>query len=114
VTSVLQYAIRRGEHLRARGAAIMVHAHLSFWLAYLLVSIGIAISIILPILRGLIPVPPPLVPVVAVRPYLVVGAVSLLTALLIVALNDGQFSSPYAALLAGYAWDSTLQKVASR
>ena len=48
------------------------------------------------------------------RPYLVVGAVSLLTAVLIVALNNGQFSSPYTALLAGYAWDSTLQKVASR
>jgi hypothetical protein len=88
--------------------------HLPFWLAYLLVSVGIAISIALPVLRALIPVPPPLVPVIAARPYLVVGAVSLLTAVLIVALNNGQFSSPYTALLAGYAWDSTLQKVASR
>jgi hypothetical protein len=114
VLSVLQSTIRRSHRPDIRGAAIMLSAPLPFWLAYLLVSIGIAISIILPILRALIPVPPPLVPVVPVRPYLAVGAVSLLTALLIVALNDGQFSSPYAALLAGYAWDSTLQKVASR
>jgi hypothetical protein len=92
----------------------MSAAHLPFWSAYLLVSLGIAISIVLPLLRALIPVPSPRVPVLPAGPYLAVGAVSLLTAVLILAFNDGQFSSPYTALLAGYAWDSTLQKLASR
>ena len=92
----------------------MTIAPLPFWSAYLLVSSGIAISIVLPVLRALVPAPPPLIPAAPSGPYLAVGAVSLLTAVLILALNDGQFSSPYTALLAGYAWDSTLQKVASR
>ena len=92
----------------------MSSAPLPFWSAYLLVSSGIAISIVLPVLRALVPAPPPLIPAAPSGPYLAVGAVSLLTAVLILALNDGQFSSPYTALLAGYAWDSTLQKVASR
>ena len=60
----------------------MSAAHLPFWSAYLLVSLGIAISIVLPLLRALIPVPPPLLPVVPAGPYLAVGAVSLLTAVL--------------------------------
>jgi hypothetical protein len=92
----------------------MSEAHLSFWSAYVLVATGIGISMILPILRGLIPGPPALVAAGLWRPYAAVAGVSLLTAVLVVALNDGQFSSPYTALLAGYAWDSTLQKVASR
>jgi hypothetical protein len=92
----------------------MIGEQLLFWQAYLLVTLGIAISIVLPVLRALIPVPPPLAPGGPARPYLVVGAVSLLTAVLIMAFNNGQFSSPYTALLAGYAWDSTLQKLASR
>ena len=92
----------------------MTIAPLPFWSAYLLVSSGIAISIVLPVLRALVPAPPPLIPAAPSGPYLAVGAVSLLTAVLILALNDGQFSSPYTTLLAGYAWDSTLQKVASR
>jgi hypothetical protein len=92
----------------------MSNPHLPFWSAYLLVSLGIAVSIVLPVLRALVPLPPPLNPAVAAGPYLAVGAVSLLTAVLILAFNDGQFSSPYTAILAGYAWDSTLQKVATR
>ncbi|MEN3339692.1 MAG: hypothetical protein V7647_3368 [Acidobacteriota bacterium] len=92
----------------------MTAVPLPFWSAYLLVALGIAISMVLPVLRALIPAPPPLVPALPAGPYLAVGAVSLLTAVLVLAFNDGQFSSPYTALLAGYAWDSTLQKVASR
>jgi hypothetical protein len=92
----------------------MTAVPLPFWSAYLLVALGIAISMVLPVLRALIPAPPPLVPARPTGPYLAVGAVSLLTAVLVLAFNDGQFSSPYTALLAGYAWDSTLQKVASR
>jgi hypothetical protein len=92
----------------------MSEAHLSFWSAYVLVAAGIGISMVLPILRGLIPGPLALVAPGPWRPYAAVAGVSLLTAVLVVALNDGQFSSPYTALLAGYAWDSTLQKVANR
>jgi hypothetical protein len=92
----------------------MSPAPLPFWSAYLLVSLGIAISIVLPLVRALLPLPSPLAPVLPSGPYLAIGTVSLLTAVLILAFNDGQFSSPYTALLAGYAWDSTLQKVASR
>ncbi len=92
----------------------MTAAPLPFLMAYLFVSLGIAISIALPLLRGLMPLPPPLLPPAPARPYLAAGAVSLLTAALVVAFNDGRFASPYTALLAGYAWDSTLQKMASR
>lgn len=91
----------------------MTDTYLPFWTAYFFVALGIAISIALPILRAFIPAPPPLVSAGA-RPYLAVGGLSLLTALLVVAFNNGQFASPYTALLAGYAWDSTLQKMAGR
>ena len=77
----------------------MSGAHLSFWSAYVLVAAGIGISMVLPILRGLIPGPPALVAPGPWRPYAAVAAVSLLTAVLVVALNDGSFE-PYAALLA--------------
>jgi hypothetical protein len=81
--------------------------------------LGILISILLPILRGLLPKP-------AVqgasdslstfwtyaKPYVVVGLFSLLTGFLIVAFTWGTLYDWRAALLAGYAWDSTLQKIA--
>jgi hypothetical protein len=90
---------------------------------YLWCVLGIVISIVLPILRGLLPKPPALLGAAAApvsfltalwiqaKPYLVVGAFSLLTGFLIVALTHGSLTDPKAALLAGYAWDSTLQKL---
>ncbi len=46
-----------------------------------------------------------------VTPYLLLGAASALTAILIVAFAGKTLTSPGAAVLAGYAWDSTLQKL---
>ena len=80
------------------------------WLTYLLVSAGIVISIVLPWLRAKLPIPQFVFG--TGKKYLYFAAFSLLTAVLVVAFNDGRFASPYAALIAGYAWDSTLQKLA--
>jgi hypothetical protein len=87
---------------------------LLFVWSYLAVTAGIVISILLPILRAMLPEPPkPYAPVVssAGRQSLVVGVFSLLTALLVVAFRNGDFMNPYSAILAGYAWDSTLQRI---
>ena len=88
---------------------------------YLFCVIGIIVSIVLPILRGLLPKPPGPPTAAAAsrftkfwvhaRPYLVVGLFSLLTGILIVAFTYGTLKDWRAALLAGYAWDSTLQKL---
>jgi hypothetical protein len=81
---------------------------------YLLVAAGIAVSILIPILRRLLPKPGPAG--VAgfwkkIKPYFVVGVFSLLTAILIVAFLGDSLQDWRAAILAGYTWDSTLQKV---
>jgi len=89
--------------------------HESFpFLQYLQVVIGILISIVLPILRKQLPVPAALAAAPSpAKTYIVIGLFSLLTAVLIIAFggaatNDWKW---YTAILAGYAWDSTLQKV---
>lgn len=84
--------------------------------------LGILISILLPIIRGFLPRPPVVgahaaPPFLAAfwnhaKPYVVVGLFSLLTGFLIVAFTWGTLHDWRAALLAGYAWDSTLQKIA--
>jgi uncharacterized oligopeptide transporter (OPT) family protein len=87
---------------------------------YLGCVIGIVISIVLPILRALLPRPP--VAAAAppkfmaalwkyAKPYLVVGVFSLLTAFLIIALTGDTVNGFKGGLLAGYLWDSTLQKL---
>ena len=81
---------------------------------YLWAAAGVVISIALPILRRLLPQPGPADlkgPWDAIRPYVVIGGFSLLTALLVVALLGDAVKDWRAAMLAGYAWDSTLQKV---
>ena len=45
------------------------------------------------------------------KPYVALGAASALTALLLVAFLGDSLVDPRAAILAGYAWDSTLQKL---
>jgi hypothetical protein len=84
---------------------------------YVYVVGGILISVCVPLLRkafpstlvtGLaIPVAPPM------KAYFAIGAFSLLTAVLIVAYGGSSTASWawYTAVLAGYAWDSTLQKI---
>ena|SRR6266850_5928599 len=84
--------------------------------------LGIVISILLPIVRGMLPRPPAAEAQAAAsfltifwnhaKPYVVVGLFSLLTGFLIVAFTWGTLHDWRAALLAGYAWDSTLQKIA--
>ena len=88
------------------------------WGIYYTCVLGIVISVILPILRALLPKPPTertkrgLSDMwEAARPYLVLGAFSLVGAVLIVAASGESLKDWRAALLAGYAWDSTLQKL---
>jgi hypothetical protein len=91
---------------------------MTFALAYLTVALGIVISVVLPILRQFLPKPPIIGGVAAVdqtrtvvKQYLVLGIFSLLTALVIMAFASSLLDTWKAALLAGYAWDSTLQKI---
>jgi hypothetical protein len=89
---------------------------MTFWQMYMLAVLGILISVALPILKRALPR-------VAkdglgdlwevAKPYLAVGAFSLLTALLVIAFAGDTIKTWQAALLAGYAWDSTIQKVAT-
>lgn len=44
------------------------------------------------------------------KPYLALGLASALTSLLLAAFLGDSLVDPRAAILAGYAWDSTLQK----
>ena len=84
------------------------------WSIYFTCAVGIVISVILPILRALLPKPPngpESVPWDVIRPYLVLGLFSLVGAVLIVAASGESLKDWRAALLAGYAWDSTLQKL---
>lgn len=86
---------------------------------YLWVALGIVLSIVIPILRPLLPTP--LTPGAEARsgrlweyarPFLIVGAFSLLVAILIVAFAKESIDDKWGlAVLAGYAWDSTLQKL---
>jgi len=85
--------------------------------------LGVVISVVLPILRGLLP--RPVSPIMAnaatvgfwkalwdhATPYLILGVFSMITGLLIVVFTYGTLNDWRGALLAGYAWDSTLQKL---
>jgi hypothetical protein len=94
--------------------------------AYLWCVLGIVISVLLPILWQAVYryFPKPTGPIAALAvpvslisfwrlatPYLVLGATSMLTAVLIIAFAGDSLTDYRAALLAGYAWDSTLQKL---
>ncbi len=82
---------------------------------YLSVAGGVAISVILPVLRALLPRPPKTLAVVdrweRIRPYVATGLFSLIVAVLIVAAMGSRLDSWSTALIAGYTWDSTLQKL---
>ena len=87
---------------------------------YLWVMLGIIISVLLPVLweqvRRYFPAPvAPKAPAVALwqfaKPYVVLGLASALTSILLVAFLGDKLIDYRAALLAGYAWDSTLQKL---
>jgi len=94
------------------------------WNLYALCVAGIAISVLLPVLwaavRRYFPQAAPAGfhdDAVAwwdvVKPYLVLGVASALTALLLMYALGDEIGDGRAAMLAGYAWDSTLQKLKS-
>ncbi|MBL7222451.1 MAG: hypothetical protein ISS72_01230 [Candidatus Brocadiae bacterium] len=93
---------------------------------YLWCAVGIIISVVLPIVWEVVyryfPKPTPSAEPAAaraalgafwrtVKPYVLLGIASLLTAILVVAFLGDTLKDYRAALLAGYAWDSTLQKL---
>ena len=80
---------------------------------YLAVAAGVVISVVLPLIRALLPKPPAALRDKSwktMRPYVATGVFSLIVAVLIVAAIGDQLDSWAAGLFAGYAWDSTLQK----
>lgn len=81
---------------------------------YFCVALGVVISVILPLIRALLPKPPRALIAPdwwpAFRPYVLTGVFSLVVALLIVAAMGPQLNSWATALFAGYTWDSTMQK----
>ena len=82
---------------------------------YLSVAGGVVISVVLPLIRALLPKPPTALAAgliwKTIRPYLATGLFSLIIALLIVAAMGNELDSWATALFAGYTWDSTLQKL---
>jgi hypothetical protein len=93
-----------------------------FVVIYLSCVLGVFISIILPVLRQALPTPPPTKAIGTppsiyqriweqTKPYLVTGLFSLLVSILLVAFLKEQLTDWRAGILAGYAADSTLQKL---
>jgi hypothetical protein len=98
---------------------------LSFVSAYIWVALGVALSVLIPTLVRAVGVAFPSTsngPLNLLanrtnatsvsqfaRPYLLLAAMSLTVGLLIVAF--AHFTDGRAALIGGYAWDSTLQKI---
>ena len=82
---------------------------------YLSVTGGIVISVLLPLIRALLPKPPTALAAGTrwqrIRPYVATGIFSFVVAVLIVAAMGDRLDSWSTALIAGYTWDSTLQKL---
>jgi hypothetical protein len=82
---------------------------------YLSVAGGIVISVLLPLIRAFLPKPPKSLASEtkweSIRPYVATGFFSLIVAVLIVAVMGDRLNSWSTALIAGYTWDSTLQKL---
>ncbi len=85
---------------------------------YLSVAAGVAVSVILPLIRPMLPKPlamknPPPKFWEYAKPYLVTAIFSLIVALIIVALLGDTLTTWQAAFIAGYTADSTLQKLST-
>lgn len=92
-------------------------AELSSVQVYGFCVLGIVMSVLLPLLRKMLPAPGGNGAIesvwTVVKPYLAIGVFSLLVGVLIVAFGGDAVKkwSWQTAVLAGYAWDSTLQKL---
>lgn len=97
-----------------------------FLINYGLVSLGVLISIILPVIKKYVIKPAPVLEIkgqtagvsskiseffTEAKPYLMTGLFSLIVGLLLLAFLGDDIQDWRAALLAGYAGDSTLQKL---
>lgn len=90
-------------------------ADLGYWTEVLFVSIGVALSVLMPFLMALVKKYWPSEPELTtwdeiwtmMRPYVVLGAFSLVVGLLLAAAAD--FRERELAVMAGFAWDKTLQ-----
>ncbi|MEO1032210.1 MAG: hypothetical protein AAFX55_12435 [Bacteroidota bacterium] len=84
---------------------------------FLMTTLGIILSIILPLLRAQLPSAGNRSVTnfkTYAKPYLIVGLFSILTSLLVLAFVYTPDLVWRDALLAGYAWDSTLQKLTQK
>jgi hypothetical protein len=85
---------------------------------YLSVVAGVAVSVILPLIRPMLPKPLKMLKAPAsfweyARPYLITAIFSLIVALIIVALLGDTLNTWQTAFIAGYTADSTLQKLST-
>ena len=83
---------------------------------YLSVAAGVAVSVILPLIRPMLPKPlnmrnAPTDFWVYAKPYLTTALFSLIVALILVAFLGETLNTWQSAFLAGYTADSTLQKI---
>lgn len=101
---------------------------MAWWQAYLYCAAGVALSILIPVLSKSVRESLELGSAATLgrttrifrmiwkttRPYIALSALSLAVAAVIVAVAGDALHDARAALVAGYLWDSTLQKVTGR
>jgi len=90
---------------------------MQYYEIYFLVVIGIIISIVYPILRQAIPRPKNAAPALltriweALKPYIIVLIIALISAPLVIAFMGEKINNYESAILAGFAWESILEKI---
>lgn len=94
---------------------------MTFWQAYLFCVSGIVLSVIIPILRAGLPKPGKggtagisgafAAMAKVAGPYIKLGLFSLAVGVLLIAFAGNSLTDWRLALLLGYSWDSTLQKL---
>ncbi len=88
------------------------------WKLYGFVALGVGVSVVLPLLRAMLPRPQTAFKEWVdfwdkARPYVVTAAFSLVAAALLMAFVGETITTWQKALLAGYGFDSTLQKLST-